>query len=186
MVADRARRQFDAVADDVVLERLQPEDGVLVVGVSARNSSRPSSASRTGCGRSRSSSPPRSTRTSENRRSSRTRSASFSRQSELAPRWVRAAPASLAARSGLSAAKNTASPAVDASPLRRSRCCALGGKELGNRTLAGESAVALEDDVAEPRRALPRAHSFSLSKKLARLRAGAGRGNRAHDTVLTS
>src|SRR5258707_11897253 len=31
MVADRAGRQLDAVADDVVLERLEPQDGIPVV-----------------------------------------------------------------------------------------------------------------------------------------------------------
>ncbi len=39
VVADRAGRQLDAVADDVVLKRLDDEDLVLVLGSSARNSS---------------------------------------------------------------------------------------------------------------------------------------------------
>ncbi len=84
MVADRARRQLDAVADDVVLERRDAEDRLLVASVERQEGvDGRSSASRTGCGRSRSSSPPRSTHTSGSRRSSRTRSAPSSTRLEI-------------------------------------------------------------------------------------------------------
>ena len=76
MVADAAGGQFVAVAGDVVLERL---DRQRILGLAAPPG-RPA-ASRTGCARSRPSSPPRSTRTSGNRRSRRTRTGSRRRAS---------------------------------------------------------------------------------------------------------
>ena len=158
MVADRARGQLDAVADDVVLDRLEAEELVVVVRDRARGIRRPPcSASRTGCGRSRSSSPPRSTRTSGNRRSSRIRSGPCRSRPSSLPILVRAGPANFTKSLGSPATKNTASPASKPSShgiawraLGGRGCLAIG--PLPGR--AAPSSLFAPEDVAEARLAL--------------------------------
>ncbi len=140
MVADRAGRQFDAVANDVILKGLDRRGSSLDRPDRAPETPRDRNlASRKGCARSRFSSRPRSIRTSENRRSSRIRRRPFSIARAHGRSRSRAAPASFAPFRLLSQAKKTASPALRPAlsailPLH------FGGKKLGDRPFAGELA----------------------------------------------
>ena len=100
------------------------------------------------------------------------------------PTRMRAAPASFAARLFLVGREEHRVAGLDAG-LGGDGGLRLGGDEFGDRPLAGEHAVLLlEDDIAQPRRTLAPRPVVELVEEAARLRAGAGRGNRAHGLVL--
>ena len=136
---------------------------LVVVRIEREELVRPAcSASRTGCARSRSSSPPRSIRTSGSRRSSRTRTGPSSIRPSSSPTLVRAGPANLTKFFGSPATKNTASPTPRSELLARSLRCAR-PDILGDRAGAALLALAPED-VAEARLALalrPRVHAVA-------------------------
>ena len=95
----------------------------------------------------------------------------------------RAAPASFAAFSSWSQAKNTASPDLRLA-LFRDFPLRFGGKKFGDWAFACKSAdLAVEDDIAEPRRAFALRPIVEFVEKGARLSGRAGRRNGPHDAA---
>ena len=144
MVADRAGGKLHAIADDVVLDRLECRGSFRGRRHRARGILPPAgSASKTDCGRSRSSSPPRSIRTSESRRSSRTRSGRLSIRSSSSPILVRAAPANLTKLLRLAGDEEHRIAVVQSELLAQSFSVRSGPKIVGDRTAADDRGVSL-------------------------------------------
>ena len=92
------------------------------------------------------------------------------------PTRMRAAPGELRRLVGLVAGEEHRVARLEPA-LATSAFCAVGGHELGDRPLAGQRlALALEDDVAETRRALALRPVVELVEERARLLAAPGAG----------
>ena len=146
MVADRAGRQLHAVADDVVLERLD------VSGSCVSSASMPPWGMENGLWLKSILSSSFHSYIGKSVIQQNLKTSVFDQAELVADPKSRAMPANLAAAVFSPAEKNTASPALTPA-LAAMAACTCGRDELGDRPLAARAVFRLEDDVAEPRRA---------------------------------